>query len=211
MHWRQAASSIINLHTILSLPSITPINNLIAGNCATATTALFVKVPGLISQYHQATMSTPTSSCSALNYKRSCIPCECLDKSHILAVETIVSELQNLPLWKINQDETHEDKDNNVSKVTKISKKYVAKNFNKALESINAIGLIAERENHHPDIHLTGYRNVEIVLYTHSIGGVSVNDLSLAKMIEEEVGCVREFYSPKWLRENGLSEDGSSS
>lgn len=210
MNWRNTATSIVNLQTILSLPSITTINNLIAGSCASATTASFVKVPDLIShQHHKATMSAP--SCSALNNKRSCIPCECLDKSHILPVETILSELQTLPLWKIRQDETDEDKDNNVSKVTKLSKKYVAKNFNKALESINAIGQIAERENHHPDIHLTGYRNVEIVLYTHSIGGVSVNDLRLAKMIEEEVGCVREFYSPKWLRENGLSEDGSSS
>ncbi len=87
----------------------------------------------------------------------------------------------------------------------------MAKNFSQALESINAIGRIAERENHHPDVHLTGYRNVEIVLYTHSIGGVSANDLSLARMIEEEVGCKREFYSPKWSRENGVGEGGTGS
>ena len=48
-------------------------------------------------------------------------------------------------------------------------------------------------------MHLTGYRNVEIVLFTHSLGGISLNDITMAKMIDDEV---RFSYSPKWLREN---------
>ena len=60
-----------------------------------------------------------------------------------------------------------------------------------------AIGRIAERENHHPDMHLTGYRDVEIVLFTHSLEGISANDIALAKMIDTEVTFV---YSPQWLR-----------
>ena len=64
--------------------------------------------------------------------------------------------------------------------------------------SLNDIGKIAERENHHPDMHLTGYRNVEIVLFTHSLGGISLNDIAMAKMIDE----LSFNYSPKWLREN---------
>jgi 4a-hydroxytetrahydrobiopterin dehydratase len=40
---------------------------------------------------------------------------------------------------------------------------------------------------------------VEIVLFTHSLGGISLNDIALAKMIDEEVSI---NYSPKWLKEN---------
>ena len=65
------------------------------------------------------------------------------------------------------------------------------------MNSLNAIGTIAERENHHPDMHLTGYRNVEIVLFTHSLGGITANDIALAKTIDDEV--VIEC-SPKWLK-----------
>eukprot|EP00579_Thalassiosira_antarctica_P000106 CAMPEP_0201869104 /NCGR_PEP_ID=MMETSP0902-20130614/2747_1 /ASSEMBLY_ACC=CAM_ASM_000551 /TAXON_ID=420261 /ORGANISM="Thalassiosira antarctica, Strain CCMP982" /LENGTH=101 /DNA_ID=CAMNT_0048394553 /DNA_START=156 /DNA_END=462 /DNA_ORIENTATION=- len=79
----------------------------------------------------------------------------------------------------------------------KISRSYMARNFQCAMDSLNAMGKIAERENHHPDMHLTGYRNVEIVLFTHTLDGISANDIALAKMIDAEV----EFdYSPKWLK-----------
>merc|ERR1711862_92382 len=83
--------------------------------------------------------------------------------------------------------------------VRSISRKYIAKNFQSALDSINAMGNIAEREGHHPDFHLTSYRNVEIVLCTHSVGGVTKNDISLARMFDKEVNIT---YSPKWLREH---------
>ena len=70
------------------------------------------------------------------------------------------------------------------------------------MDAINDVGKIAEREGHHPDFHLTSYRNVEIVLSTHSFGDVAINDLTLAKQIEEEINF---SYSPKWLRENPLA------
>eukprot|EP00578_Thalassiosira_sp_NH16_P005292 CAMPEP_0181138152 /NCGR_PEP_ID=MMETSP1071-20121207/34092_1 /TAXON_ID=35127 /ORGANISM="Thalassiosira sp., Strain NH16" /LENGTH=229 /DNA_ID=CAMNT_0023224965 /DNA_START=248 /DNA_END=938 /DNA_ORIENTATION=+ len=79
----------------------------------------------------------------------------------------------------------------------KISLSYTAKNFQCAMDSLVAIGKIAERENHHPDMHLTGYRNVEIVLFTHSLGGISANDIAMARMIDVEVDVE---YSPKWLK-----------
>ena len=75
-------------------------------------------------------------------------------------------------------------------------------NFDTYMNSIAFINQLAERSeknNHHPDMHLTGYRNVEIVLFTHSLGGISLNDIAMAKMIDEEVSF---NYSPKWLREN---------
>lgn len=96
-----------------------------------------------------------------------------------------------MKLWKTTDDGDASKK--------MISRSYTARNFQSALNSINDIGKIAERENHHPDIHLTGYRNVEIVLFTHSLGGISANDIAMAKMIDAEVAF---DYSPKWLKEN---------
>jgi 4a-hydroxytetrahydrobiopterin dehydratase len=116
-----------------------------------------------------------------------CLPCESLDKSHLLSPEQIESELTNMKLWQLSDDKT------------KLIRNYTARNFQAAMDSLNAIGVIAERENHHPDMHLTSYRTVEIVLFTHSLGGISLNDIALAKMIDEEVSI---NYSPKWLKEN---------
>ena len=66
----------------------------------------------------------------------------------------------------------------------------------------NALSEIAEEEGHHPDVHLTSWRNVRVDLSTHAIGGLSMPDLVLAAKIDAlPVEC-----SPKWLRESGVGE-----
>jgi len=65
-----------------------------------------------------------------------------------------------------------------------IERKWVFKNFVKAIDFINRIGELAETEQHHPDLHLTGYRNVKVVLTTHAIGGLSDNDFIVAAKID---------------------------
>lgn len=80
-----------------------------------------------------------------------------------------------------------------------IHRKFTTKNFQCALDAINDIGSLAERSGHHPDLHLTSYRDVEIVIYTHTIGGISHNDIDLAKLVDKEV---KVCYSPKWLRDH---------
>ena len=77
-----------------------------------------------------------------------------------------------------------------------IHRKFTTKNFQAALDVINDVGLLAEQLGHHPDLHLTSYRDVEIVIYTHTIGGVSSNDIELAKRVDKEI---KICYSPKWL------------
>ncbi|MFO0929868.1 MAG: 4a-hydroxytetrahydrobiopterin dehydratase [Gemmataceae bacterium] len=47
------------------------------------------------------------------------------------------------------------------------------------------MGQVAEAEGHHPDLHLTGYRNVAVELSTHAIGGLSENDFILAARIDQ--------------------------
>lgn len=60
--------------------------------------------------------------------------------------------------------------------------------FKAALAYANRVGQLAEEEGHHPDLHLTGYRNLRIELTTHSVGGLSDNDFILAARIDRMEG-----------------------
>lgn len=66
-----------------------------------------------------------------------------------------------------------------------IIKGYVFKNFSQALRFVNEVGAIAEQENHHPDILLHDWKEVEIRLSTHAVGGLFINDFILASKIDE--------------------------
>ena len=49
---------------------------------------------------------------------------------------------------------------------------------------VQEIGMLAEKENHHPDICIQ-YTSVEIILTTHDLGGLTVNDFIIAAKIED--------------------------
>jgi 4a-hydroxytetrahydrobiopterin dehydratase len=55
-----------------------------------------------------------------------------------------------------------------------------------AVALLNAVAPEAERRNHHPDVCITGYRNVTVRLTTHSKGGITQRDVDLATWIEEQ-------------------------
>ena len=67
----------------------------------------------------------------------------------------------------------------------RIRRSWVAKNFNAGIDFFNKVAALAEEEGHHPDLHLEGYRNVTIELWTHAIGGLSENDFILAAKINQ--------------------------
>ena len=56
---------------------------------------------------------------------------------------------------------------------------YKFENFREALDFTNAVGLIAERENHHPEITLS-WGKVIIRLWTHKINGLTASDFYFA-------------------------------
>jgi 4a-hydroxytetrahydrobiopterin dehydratase len=58
--------------------------------------------------------------------------------------------------------------------------------FLDAIGFINRVAELAEEANHHPELCNT-YTNVEVVLTTHSDGGVTEKDLDLAARIDEVV------------------------
>lgn len=69
-----------------------------------------------------------------------------------------------------------------------ISRKWKLKNFVAAMDLVNAVGRLAEEEQHHPDLHITGYRNLRVDLTTHAIDGLSENDFILAAKIDSLAG-----------------------
>ena len=65
-----------------------------------------------------------------------------------------------------------------------IEKQFQFKDFIEALSFVNAVGLEAEKMDHHPDILIFGWNKVKITLSTHSEGGITENDFNLAKKID---------------------------
>ncbi|GMI02996.1 hypothetical protein TrVE_jg9725 [Triparma verrucosa] len=139
-------------------------------------------------------MSESAAACPLPSKRDSagaCVPCESLDPSSLMSsVDLSAAVSTECPLWTIK---TSSDG------VNKLSRSYVAKNFVSAMKSLNDCGEICEALGHHADLHLTSYRNVEIVVYTHSVKGVTRNDVELCKKLDGEV---KVAYSPKWLKEN---------
>ena len=72
-----------------------------------------------------------------------------------------------------------------------ITRKLNCKNFVRAIELVNQIADVAESEQHHPDLHLTGYRHLRIDLTTHAIGGLSENDFIVAAKIDQRIASLK--------------------
>lgn len=71
----------------------------------------------------------------------------------------------------------------NIEENQTIMKDFQFENFKRAIAFVQEIALIAEQEQHHPDICIS-YTKVEIKLSTHDIGGLSENDFIMAAKIE---------------------------
>lgn len=65
-----------------------------------------------------------------------------------------------------------------------IEKKFVFKNFSQALGFMVQLGLLAEKQNHHPEL-FNVYNKVDIRLSTHDANGLTDKDFDLAKAIEK--------------------------
>ena len=65
---------------------------------------------------------------------------------------------------------------------SEITRTFTLATFPAALMFASAVGQLAERADHHPDI-LISYRKVTLTLSTHSAGGLTEKDFSLAAQI----------------------------
>ena len=102
---------------------------------------------------------------------KKCVPCEGgVPKLSAAEADQYRSAVSH---WSLNDEGTM------------IQRKVVCKSFVAAMELVNRIADIAESQQHHPDLHVTGYRNVKVVLTTHAIGGLSENDFIVAAHIDK--------------------------
>ena len=65
----------------------------------------------------------------------------------------------------------------------RIKKLFKFKDFKEAMVFVNKVADLAESEDHHPDITIN-YNKVNIMIWTHAIGGLSENDFILAAKID---------------------------
>ena len=65
----------------------------------------------------------------------------------------------------------------------KLSRRYEFKTYKDGLVFAVAVGHIADRLDHHPDLEI-GYAKVKIAVNTHAVGGLSPYDLELAHRID---------------------------
>ncbi|MFL5339629.1 MAG: 4a-hydroxytetrahydrobiopterin dehydratase [Gemmataceae bacterium] len=67
-----------------------------------------------------------------------------------------------------------------------LRRKYTTDGWPSTLMLVNAIGFIAQAADHHPDLTVT-YAKLWVKLKTHSEGGITDKDLTLARLIEDAV------------------------
>lgn len=103
--------------------------------------------------------------------KKKCLPCE--GGVDPYSPEEAKSQLQQLNGWNL----THDGQ--------RIRRDWKVKNFMAGIDFFNRCADLAEKDQHHPDLHIEGYRNVWVELWTHAIGGLSENDFILAAKIDQ--------------------------
>lgn len=101
--------------------------------------------------------------------KKKCVPCE--GGMEPLKYEDFEQYLLQIKEWQVIDD-------------VQLLREFRFENFKEALDFVNKVGKIAEKEGHHPDIYLYAWKKVRLTLTTHAIGGLSINDFVLASKID---------------------------
>lgn len=86
-----------------------------------------------------------------------------------LAEQEITARIQDLPSWKVGPQ-------------NKLVAEFKFKTFPEAFSFMTRVAFEAERMDHHPDWS-NSYNRVRIELTTHDAGGITENDLELARRI----------------------------
>lgn len=91
---------------------------------------------------------------------------------HRLTGESLASAMQATPQWSLKDEGAV------------IGRDVKFDGFLEALSFANALGWLAERENHHPDLEL-GWGYCRIRFSTHDVGGLSRNDFICAVKVDD--------------------------
>ena len=88
-----------------------------------------------------------------------------------LGEQELHDHLTDIPLWRLEG--------------ATLVREIAASDFAAAIGLVNAVAIIAERMDHHPDILIFGWNKVRFTLSTHDQGGITILDIQLAKRIDE--------------------------
>jgi len=88
-----------------------------------------------------------------------------------LTDEQIKTALEELPGW--------------VYEGGSIKKIFKTIHYPATMGFVSAIGGFCQKYNHHPDYVLMKFKEVEVSFSTHSAGGITQNDIEIAKYIEK--------------------------
>lgn len=81
----------------------------------------------------------------------------------------VQEELKKLPAWELKEGA--------------ITRLYKFEDFLQAMKFANRVAELAQAADHHPDI-LIRYNKVRLTLVTHSAGGLTSKDFSLARQVD---------------------------
>ena len=99
---------------------------------------------------------------------KSCVPCR--GGIPPLTEAEARAFLSRTPGWSLSENGT------------RLQRSFEFRDFVAAMEFVNRVADIAEQEGHHPDIAIH-WNKVDLVLWTHKIGGLHENDFILAAKI----------------------------
>ncbi|KAI5670783.1 hypothetical protein M9H77_11147 [Catharanthus roseus] len=103
---------------------------------------------------------------------KKCVPCSSEDLRP-MTQEAANQLIAKVPEWDlVNEDG-----------IMKLHRSWKVKTFMKGLQFFQLVANLAEAEGHHPDLHLVGWNNVKIDIWTHAVGGLTENDFILAAKI----------------------------
>jgi len=85
-----------------------------------------------------------------------------------LSSEKISEELKNLPGWIVKEEKMHRD--------------FEFEDFNQAFGFMTRAAMHIEKMNHHPE-WFNVYNKLTVDLTTHDAGGITENDIELAKIL----------------------------
>lgn len=98
----------------------------------------------------------------------------CSGKSEKLTGSEVQKYLAQVPKWKVSEEDNGK----------KIYRTFSFNDFEQTVKYLNRVAKVAEEEGHHPNLFLHDYNKLDIIIYTHKIGGLHLNDFILAQKID---------------------------
>lgn len=92
-----------------------------------------------------------------------------MNVSHLLSQKEVTTIATGLSGWRLEEG--------------RLQRNFTFKNFIDAWSFMSEVALIAQSMNHHPD-WFNSYNRVSIALTTHEVGGVTAQDVEMARQIE---------------------------